>query len=237
MSFDPVTLWHEMGIVSKLIFFMLLIMGVACLYVGIERLVTFSKARGQSRMLAEVLTRHFATGDVSGGLKACRDPQYKFSYLGHLLEAGLKEVGDRFDRAGVDAARRAMDRRSVQENADLRRGMNILATVGSTAPFVGLVGTIFGIINAFVGMAETGSGGLASVSAGIAEALVATAVGIFVAIIGVWLFNYFTSRIDLITNDITVSVEEFVDWCEKQLLARADGDIDAPTVEAPAKGK
>ena len=69
----------------------------------------------------------------------------------------------------------------------------------------------------------------------IAEALVATAVGIVVAIIGVWQFNYFTSRIELITNDISVSVEEFVDWCEKQLIARAEGSPDAPTQEVHAK--
>ena len=66
-------------------------------------------------------------------------------------------------------------------------------------------------------MAESGSGGLAAVSAGIAEALVTTAIGIAVAIMGVWLFNYFTYRIDQITNDMTMSMQEFVDWCEKQL--------------------
>ena len=112
--------------------------------------------------------------------------------------------------------------------------MNILATVGSTAPFVGLVGTIFGIINAFQAMAESGSGGLASVSAGIAEALVATAIGIAVAILGVWLYNYFTARVDAIINDITVAIEEFMDWGEKTLLRMTEGE-DAPTMEAPAK--
>ena len=235
MSFDPAHLWESMGIVSKVIFFVMIIMGIASLYVGIERLVTLSKARAQSRSLAESLTQHLVKGDVAGALKACQNPEYKFSYLGHLMEAGLRELNGRFDRFGVESARRAMDRRSVQENADLRRGMNILATVGSTAPFVGLVGTIFGIINAFSAMAASGSGGLASVSGGIAEALVATAVGIVVAIIGVWQFNYFTSRIELITNDISVSVEEFVDWCEKQLIARAEGSPDAPTQEVHAK--
>ena len=210
MSFDPAHLWESMGIVSKVIFFVMIIMGIASLYVGIERLVTLSKARAQSRSLAESLTQHLVKGDVAAALKACQNPEYKFSYLGHLMEAGLRELNGRFDRF-------------------------ILATVGSTAPFVGLVGTIFGIINAFSAMAASGSGGLASVSGGIAEALVATAVGIVVAIIGVWQFNYFTSRIELITNDISVSVEEFVDWCEKQLIARAEGSPDAPTQEVHAK--
>ena len=235
MSLDPVHLWQEMGIAAKAVFLLLLLMGVSALYVGIERAVTFWKARAQSRALAEALTVHFAKGDVRGGLVTCQKVEFKNAYLGHLMEAGLKEIADRFDRFGVEAAKRAMDRKAIQENADLRRGMNILATVGSTSPFVGLVGTIIGIINAFVGMAESGSGGLSSVSAGIAEALVTTAVGIAVAIVGVWLFNFFTSRIEAITNDITVSVQELIDWSEKQLALKGDTGPDAPTQEAHAK--
>jgi biopolymer transport protein ExbB/TolQ len=94
----------------------------------------------------------------------------------------------------------------------------MLATTGSTAPFVGLVGTIFGIINAFQMMGEAGGGDLAAISSGIAEALITTAIGISVAILGVWLFNYFTAKIDEITNDMQVSVQELLDWCEKQIL-------------------
>jgi len=117
---------------------------------------------------------------------------------------------------------RAIERTSITEGADLRKGLNILATTGASAPFVGLVGTIFGIINAFEGMAESGSGGLGAVSAGIAEALVTTAIGISVAIMGVWMFNYFNARIEAITNDISVSAQELLDWCEKQILPPAE---------------
>jgi biopolymer transport protein ExbB/TolQ len=94
----------------------------------------------------------------------------------------------------------------------------MLATTGATAPFVGLVGTIFGIINAFQSMGEAGGGDLSAISSGIAEALITTAIGISVAILGVWLFNYFTAKIDGITDDMQVSVQEFVDWCQKQIL-------------------
>ena len=233
MSFDPAHLWAEMGWVSKSIFILLLIMGIASLYVGIERLVSFTKARSQSRLLAEALTRTMGVRDIGGSIKLCKSKDYKNSYLGHLLEAGLKEIEGRFDRNSVNAATRAIHRQNSQEQLDLRKGMNILATVGSTAPFVGLVGTIFGIINAFVGMAESGSGGLSSVSAGIAEALVATAVGIFVAIIGVWLFNFFTARLEVINNDVEVAIDEFIDWAEKQLLAMSDDEL--PTQEVKAK--
>ncbi len=221
---DPAHLWEASTPQTLFILVLLLIMGVASIYVGIERWVTFNKARAQSRDLAATLGECLADGALSRAINACQDPQYKFAYLGHLMEAGLKEVDERFDNFGVHSAERAMERRAVQEAADLKRGMNILATVGSTAPFVGLVGTIFGIINAFGAMAETGSGGLGAVSAGIAEALVATAFGIFVALIGVWLFNYFNGRIEQITNDITVSIQEFIDWCEKRLQAGLEPD-------------
>ena len=100
--------------------------------------------------------------------------------------------------------------------------MNMLATTGATAPFVGLVGTIFGIINAFQMMGEAGGGDLGAISSGIAEALITTAIGISVAILGVWLFNYFNGKIDEITNDMAVSVQEFLDWCEKQVIPPID---------------
>lgn len=222
MSFDLQHIWEASTPQTLSILAMLFIMGILSVYVAIERFVTLKKATDQSRALAEALAKPMGDGDVAAGHKLCGQAQYKNSYLGHLMGAALKELDTRFDRHGVDAAERAIDRQNIQEQLDLRKGMNILATVGSTAPFVGLVGTIFGIINAFSAMAEAGGGGLGSVSAGIAEALVATAIGIFVAIVGVWFFNYFTARLERIDNDIQISVAEFRDWAEKQLLTGGD---------------
>jgi biopolymer transport protein ExbB/biopolymer transport protein TolQ len=235
MAFDLQHLWEAATPYTLFIFAIMLVMGVMSVYVGIERLVTLNKARNQSRDLAEALSKPLADNDIAKSLKLCSDEQYKSSYLGNIMKAGLAEINTRFDRHGVNAALRAIERQSTQEDMDLRRGMNILATVGSTAPFVGLVGTIFGIINAFGAMASGEETGLAAVSGGISEALVATAVGIFVAIVGVWLFNFFTARLEIIDNDISISVQEFTDWCEKRLLA---GPSDDPTEQVLAtKGK
>lgn len=236
MEFTPQELWDSMGLVARTVLFTLLIMSVASVYVAIERAITFAKARGQSRRVAEALTGALERQDVAAARATTSDKQFRFAYLGHLLGAGLRELDARFDRAGQAAAQRAMERAAIQESLDLKKGTSILATVGSTAPFVGLVGTVFGIINAFAGMAESGSGGLASVSAGIAEALVTTAVGIAVAIIGVWLFNFFNARIEVITNEMTVSIQEFIDWMEKALLEREENPAarseDAQTEQA-----
>ncbi len=222
MSFSFEEIWAHMGVVALTVIATLFIMSIASVYVAIERSITYWKARTQSRLLAEAIMGPLGKQDIAGALKLAKDEAYKFSYLGHMLEAGLTELSQRFDGYGRDAAHRAMERAAMRETLDLKKGTAILATVGSTAPFVGLVGTVFGIINAFAGMAESGSGGLASVSGGIAEALVTTALGIAVAIVGVWLFNYFNNRAEHIINDMTVSVQEFGDWIEKVIVERGE---------------
>ena len=224
MSFTPHELWESMGLVSKFIFFLLIAMSISAIYVAVERWISFGKARKQSRALAEAIDVPLAKLDAGEALRLIDDIQYRFAFLGRLLRAGLVELIARPDRKGLEASQRALERTALAEGHDLKRGMAILATVGSTSPFVGLVGTIFGIINAFAGMAESGSGGLASVSAGIAEALVATAVGIAVAIIGVWLFNFFNEIAEGISADMSLSIQEFVDWGEKLVLSIEEGE-------------
>ena len=222
MSFSFEEIWAHMGVVAITVIATLFIMSIASVYVAIERTITYHKARSQSRLLAEAIMGPLGKQDLAGALKLTQQVGYKFSYLAHMLEAGLKELSVRFDGHGRDAANRAMERTALRETLDLKKGTAILATVGSTAPFVGLVGTVFGIINAFAGMAESGSGGLASVSGGIAEALVTTALGIAVAIIGVWLFNFYNNRAEHIINDMSVSVQEFSDWIDKVLLEKSE---------------
>ncbi|MEE8117877.1 MAG: MotA/TolQ/ExbB proton channel family protein, partial [Gemmatimonadales bacterium] len=101
--------------------------------------------------------------------------------------------------------------------SELRRGMGVLATVGATAPFVGLLGTTMGIVNSFTGMAMTGSGGLGAISSGIAEALITTAGGLAVAIPAVWFFNYFQTKIDNLTVEMTYTSKELIDFLIKSV--------------------
>jgi biopolymer transport protein TolQ len=222
MEFTPQELWASTGTPVRIVIAVMFVMAIWCVYVAFDRLLALGKARSQSRALAEYVGDPLGRGDTKAALEQCKKPEFKRAYFGHMLVAGLTEFSLRPDEYGVESAERALDRAVIQEAADLRKGMNILATTGATAPFVGLVGTIFGIINAFAGMAEAGGGGLGAVSAGIAEALVTTAIGISVAIIGVWLFNYFTARIDEITNDMSMSTQEFIDWCKKRIAPPAE---------------
>ena len=101
-------------------------------------------------------------------------------------------------------------------SAEMKKGTGGLATIGSSAPFIGLFGTVVGIINAFTGIAQSGSGGLAAVSAGISEALITTAFGILVAVPAVMAFNYFTTRLERFQIEMSNSSAELLDFFVKK---------------------
>lgn len=222
MEMTPQHLWESMGVPAKIVFFTLLAMLIASVYVLVERGMLYLKARGQSRGVGGAIAASLKDWNLEGARKIAAAPEYKASYLAALLNAGLAELAIRSDAHGVEALKRALEKVQLEENARLRTGMNILATVGSTAPFVGLVGTIFGIINAFAVMAKVGGGDLTAISGGIAEALVTTAVGIAVAIVGVWIYNYYNAVLDDITKDMQTASQELVDWAEKYVLRQAE---------------
>jgi biopolymer transport protein ExbB/TolQ len=226
VSFDLVHMWKAMGPFATFIAIVLALMSVYSLGVMAERTVTFARARKASRQYAEALRELLPSARFADAVELSR----KLS-RGHLprvlglaieeysrgLEA-LKSPGPR-DLGSFDviaAVNRAVERSSLRTVNDLRRGLGALATIGSTAPFVGLLGTVAGIITAFQAMAATGSGGLGSVSEGIAEALVTTAFGLLVAIPAVMMFNYLTNQVEDMQVDITDSATELVDFFMKE---------------------
>jgi biopolymer transport protein ExbB/biopolymer transport protein TolQ len=217
-SLGMAEIWAKASFVVKFIVLVMLVMGLASIYVSIERWVSFRKARNASQALGAELSEAFQKGDLQAALAACENEEYKQSYLGNVLRPGLVEMQSGVTRNNVAASMRAMERQAILEEASLNQGMSILATTGSTAPFVGLVGTVFGIIHTFEAFGDGGAE-LIGIISEIGEALYATAVGIAVAIVGVWLYNFFNGKIDAISRDISVSVQEFNDWCEKKLNA------------------
>ncbi len=223
LSFDLVHMWRAMGPFARFIAGVLAVMSVYSLGVMSERLVTYRRATKASRRYAEQLRTLLPAGKLAEAVALSKE--LASGYLSRVLglaieeyERGVAAVSAKglgtFDV--VAAVNRAVDRSSVRTVADLRRGLGALATVGSTAPFVGLLGTVAGIITAFQAMAATGSGGLGSVSAGIAEALVTTAFGLLVAIPAVMMFNYLTNRVEEMEVDITDSASELLDFFMKE---------------------
>lgn len=222
MSFSLIDIWNHMGFTAKAVNFVLLLMSIYSLSVMIERYMTFRKAKKQSRAYAPKVAKLLKEGKIADAIKASNGKDVKNSHLAKVLLAGLQEYEYQKAEGGIsrddmmEAAHRAIERATALNLTDLRRGLAGLATIGATAVFVGLFGTVAGIINAFRGMALTGSGGIGAVSAGIAEALVATAFGLFVAIPAVWGFNYFTTRVDAFTVEMDNSASELIDYMAKK---------------------
>ena len=181
--------------------------------------------RAASRQSVSFL-REFGPCLKSGRLNdaVARARQHDRSHVAKVVTAGVTEllesrgaVTDPGTR--VELVSRALDRTTALTLAEMRRGLGGLATIGSTAPFVGLFGTVVGIIHAFEGIASTGSGGIAAVSGGIAEALVATALGIFVALPAVMAFNYFTGSVERFHVEMSTTSAELVDFLSKRVQA------------------
>jgi biopolymer transport protein TolQ len=230
MNFSLTELWSSVGLFAKSIVVTMLIMWLVSVFITCERAVVFARSKRASMRYARGVGESLKSGQQLRNAPPA-DTKY-IGYLGRVIEAGLtafRTSSSRDEHFIAETVARALERQSQLEIQQLRRGQGILGTVSSTAPFVGLLGTVAGIITAFEQMAATGSGGLASVSSGIAEALVTTAIGLLVAIPAVFAFNFLQGWVDARAVDIAASSNEFLDYVARQ-VHREDGVTGAPAV-------
>src|SRR5437588_5137704 len=201
-SFSLIGMLSSMNWVAKGVVVVLAAMSIWSLTIAIERLYRFQKAKRESLQIARLVTPLLAQHKLREAIALTADKKYMHSHLARVLRAGLTEfeyettqsLPDDFDV--VASGQRAIERETLMTTAEMKKGLGNLATISTTAPFVGLFGTVAGIIHAFQRMALTGSGGLGAVSAVTAEARVTTAFGLFVAIPAVWMYNYFLQKIE-----------------------------------------
>ena len=182
--------------------------------VMIDRWLAFSVARKQSRQFAPAVGGALREGKLDEAIRVAE--RSKKSHLAPVVTTGLQEYqlhdsSPATVEEKIEASRRALERAEAIVHAELERGLGGLATVGSTAPFVGLLGTVIGIIDAFSKINQERATGLTAVSGGISEALVTTALGLFVAIPAVMMFNYFTSKVKAFDVEMVNSSSELVD--------------------------
>jgi biopolymer transport protein ExbB/biopolymer transport protein TolQ len=211
MQFTLAEIWAHTGLFARCIIFSLAIMSIASLVVMAERVIVFRKTRKDSRNFAAKMGAILAKGDLQQA--ANTNMGKDIGHLGRVIGSGLTayRISPSDKEVAVESVARALERQAQREVQSLKRGLGILATVGSTAPFVGLLGTTMGIVNAFQLMAEAGSGGLGTISAGIAEALITTAFGLLVAIPAVMAYNFLQGWVDGRSVDISESSNEFLD--------------------------
>jgi biopolymer transport protein ExbB/TolQ len=217
-SFSIVGMWNSMTWVGKSVVILLAIMSIWSLTIAIERLYRFQLAKKESLQVALGVTPLLKQHKLAEAIAFAKDKKFRHSHLAKVLAAGLTEFQYQaseqlpadFDL--VDSGKRAIERETLMTTAEMKKGLGNLATISTTAPFVGLFGTVVGIINAFRGMAISGSGGLGAVSSGIAEALATTAFGLFVAVPAVWMYNYFLNKVERFNVEMSNASSQLIDY-------------------------
>jgi biopolymer transport protein ExbB/TolQ len=215
-GFTVVGMWESMTWLGKSVVTVLALMSIWSLTIAIERLWRFQKAKKESLQVAVGVTPMLKQHKLAEAITFAK--KYRHSHLARVLAAGLTEfqyessqdVPPDFDI--VDSAKRAIERETLMTTAEMKKGLGNLATISTTAPFIGLFGTVIGIINAFQGMALSGSGGLGAVSAGISEALATTAFGLLVAVPAVWMYNYFLNKVERFNVEMSNSSSQLIDY-------------------------
>ena len=225
MQFGLLEMWQQMGALAKAVSIILIAMSIISIYMLIERQLVFARARKKSREVAPKLAELLKSGNIKDALALSNKKEYKGSHLARVTSAGIqafiegKEARLGFDQQ-IETASRGSERAQTLFNQELRRGLNVLATIATSAPFIGLFGTIFGIINAFKGMQLTGSGGIGAVAGGISEALVTTAIGIGVAVLALWCFGMLNSKIEIYDGEMSNTSSQVIDFFIKSGEAR-----------------
>jgi biopolymer transport protein ExbB len=217
MGFSLGEIWQNMGIPARIVGLSLITMGLLWLTVFVERVISLRRSRAASRDFAGQAAELMRRREVKKVIGVAQG--YGRAHLARLVESGLQTYAGSHASADpgltpVERTRRHLERRLEELGADLKRGLPVLASVGSVAPFVGLLGTVLGIISAFQGIASTGSGGLSSVASGISEALIETALGLGVAIPAVLAFNYLSTEVGRDELALSTAAGELLDTVE-----------------------
>jgi biopolymer transport protein ExbB/TolQ len=228
-------LLRHVGIFGGAVMVCLALLSVFSVGLIIDKHRRFGLASGQSQKFKPEFKKFLHGGEVQDLIEAGR--QHENSYVAQVVSAGIVEYDGVRQSGGDPVASLELVtsalRDSISETLiELKRGLGLLATIGSTAPFIGLFGTVVGIINAFRSIAATGSGGMSVVSGGIAEALVSTALGIFVAIPAVVAFNHFTGKLEAFHVEMNRASSQLLN-CLFRVPELKGLDVEVAEVEAP----
>jgi biopolymer transport protein ExbB/biopolymer transport protein TolQ len=222
MGIDILELWRHAGPFARGIVFVLLAMSFFSLTIAITKLLMIQKSSSATRKFAPQFSRAIQEEQLDQAITLAEKNQT--SHVARVLGGALQEVKpllrDRatITAADINSAERAVERQMLIMLSEFKRGLGVLATVGSTSPFVGLLGTTMGIVQSFTAMSSGGaSGGLAGIAGGISEALITTALGLLVAIPAVWFYNYFTTKIENLTVEMTYTSKELIDYLIKSV--------------------
>jgi biopolymer transport protein ExbB/TolQ len=214
MDWNLMGMLHAMSWTARGVVIMLLLMSVISICVAAERGLRYRAARHQTVLFVHQVTSVLENGKLDEAISVAG--KNRKSHIAAIVSTGLEEFTSGPAHASreelIEAASRGLDRSIATIHAELKRGLSGLATIGSTAPFVGLFGTVVGIMNAFRASGPARGAGITSVASGISEALVTTALGLLVAVPAVWCYNYFTSKVESFDVEMENSSMELVSY-------------------------
>ncbi len=218
MNLSLMEMFKTMGPFAKGVVVVLLLMSIYSLTIMVQKWWYLRAAQKETRKFAPEFSQFLEEDNLTEAINLATS--YKKSHVARVLGNSLSEIKPLIQDgsvtvADINSAERAVEREMLMTIVLIKRGLGVLATVGATAPFVGLLGTTMGIVNAFQGMASSGGGSIASIGSGVAEALITTAFGLLVAIPAVWAYNYFQTKVDNITAEMTYSSKEMIDYLIK----------------------
>lgn len=217
MDINLLEIWGHMGLPVRAVVIFLTLQAIACVAVVIDRALMLAVSRARTRRFVEQASAHASNLNAERMLKLAEEAQS--SHLASFVAKGLrsyvelKKKGQGGERA-TELTRRALERKTEPLSRDLNRFMNVLASTGSTAPFVGLLGTVLGIMHAFKLIAGGGGGGIATIGPAIAEALIVTGYGLTVAIPVVLVFNWLSGKLASYEGDILNAAGDLLDRLE-----------------------
>lgn len=243
MDLDVVHLWGSMNNLVRAVVVVLTIQALACIMVAVDRLILLAISNRKSKRFAKEAGPKLARGEHAQVVALAKDEKNGSAYLAKIIETGLSvfsaRVADGHSREkAAEMSRRALERRGEQLSESLNRGMNVLASTGSTAPFVGLLGTVLGILNAFKLISADGGGGIGTIGGAIGEALVVTGYGLMVAIPAVLLFNYLSGKIAKYESALDNAGSELIDTLEvgfEQASDEASEEVSGEVLAEPAE--
>ena len=214
VGWDIRSMWSTMDWPARIVVFILFIMSAWSVGIMIDRGLMYSAARKQSRVFVQQVAGALKDNKLDEAISIAE--RNKKSHIAKVVATGLSEFqaasAQVADEEVIEAAKRGLERSVAIVHAEMKRGLSGLATIGATAPFVGLFGTVMGIIGAFKGIAAQHASGLSAVAGGIAEALVTTALGLLVAVPAVWFYNYFTNKVEAFDVEMDNSSMELVNY-------------------------
>jgi biopolymer transport protein ExbB len=218
MQVDLLELWGTMGGFAKGIVYTLAVMSVWSMSILLKKAWDLRRAQSETRKFAPEFSQFLEEDNIGEAINLAE--RYKKSHVARVLGGALADIRPLIQDGSVtvgdiNSAERAVEREMLMTITDTKRGLAVLATTGATAPFVGLLGTTMGIVNAFVAMGKGGGGGISQISSGVAEALITTAFGLLVAIPAVWAYNYFLTKIENLTAEMTYTSKELIDYLIK----------------------